>query len=131
MVALARAAGRGLHVGEIGGCRLIARHELVDLGAAQPAGTAQLVEASPFAASGVGERVEVHLLFTVPMASDSAPAPRIAAIHQDEVLTGEAVALDVQPLGFFLRALGTVDRHARGDRTARALLASSRPTCSA
>ncbi|MFS0712620.1 RDD family protein [Microbacterium sp. 2P01SA-2] len=27
-------------------------------------------------------------------------------IRQDEILTGEAVALDVQPLGFFLRALG-------------------------
>ena len=27
-------------------------------------------------------------------------------IHQDEVLTGEAVALDVQPIGYFLRALG-------------------------
>lgn len=36
------------------------------------------------------------------------PAERAAIvdIHQDEVLTGEAVALDVQPLGFFLRALG-------------------------
>jgi uncharacterized RDD family membrane protein YckC len=30
------------------------------------------------------------------------------AIVPDEVLTGEAVALDVQPLGFFLRALGTL-----------------------
>lgn len=29
-------------------------------------------------------------------------------IHQDEVLTGEAVALDVQPLGYFLRALGVL-----------------------
>lgn len=29
-------------------------------------------------------------------------------IHQDEVLTGEAVALDVQPIGFFLRALGAL-----------------------
>lgn len=29
-------------------------------------------------------------------------------MHQDETLTGEAVALDVQPLGFFLRALGTL-----------------------
>ncbi|WP_029146345.1 RDD family protein [Microbacterium luticocti] len=29
-------------------------------------------------------------------------------IVPDEVLTGEAVALDVQPLGFFLRALGTL-----------------------
>jgi uncharacterized RDD family membrane protein YckC len=29
-------------------------------------------------------------------------------VQQDEVLTGEAVALDVQPLGFFLRALGTI-----------------------
>lgn len=29
-------------------------------------------------------------------------------IHQDEVLTGEAVALDVQPIGFFLRALGVL-----------------------
>ncbi|HWT33090.1 MAG TPA: RDD family protein, partial [Microbacterium sp.] len=27
---------------------------------------------------------------------------------QDEVLTGEAVALDVQPIGFFLRALGAL-----------------------
>ncbi|NLP83896.1 RDD family protein [Microbacterium sp. CFH 90308] len=32
--------------------------------------------------------------------------PAIVDIHQDEVLTGEAVALDVQPLGFFMRALG-------------------------
>ncbi|GAA3630198.1 RDD family protein [Microbacterium awajiense] len=30
----------------------------------------------------------------------------VVEIHQDEILTGEAVALDVQPLGFFLRALG-------------------------
>lgn len=35
-----------------------------------------------------------------------APAP--VAIHQDEVLTGEAVALDVQPVGFFMRALGAL-----------------------
>ncbi|MGZ0711422.1 RDD family protein (plasmid) [Coraliomargarita sp. W4R53] len=32
----------------------------------------------------------------------------IVQIHQDEVLTGEAVALDVQPLGFFMRALGVI-----------------------
>lgn len=30
----------------------------------------------------------------------------LTTVHQDEVLTGEAVALDVQPLGFFLRAVG-------------------------
>ncbi|MDF2580096.1 MAG: hypothetical protein K0S49_1675, partial [Microbacterium sp.] len=35
------------------------------------------------------------------------PAPP-AQIRQDEILTGEAVALDVQPLGFFLRALGVL-----------------------
>lgn len=29
-------------------------------------------------------------------------------VRQDEVLTGEAVALDVQPVGFFLRALGAL-----------------------
>ncbi|KAA9085535.1 RDD family protein [Microbacterium radiodurans] len=29
-------------------------------------------------------------------------------IRQDEILTGEAVALDVQPLGFFLRAVGAL-----------------------
>ena len=34
--------------------------------------------------------------------------PRLVQIHQDEVLTGEAVALDVQPIGFFLRALGVL-----------------------
>lgn len=32
--------------------------------------------------------------------------PAVVQIRQDEILTGEAVALDVQPLGFFLRALG-------------------------
>ncbi|GAA1985142.1 RDD family protein [Microbacterium pumilum] len=42
------------------------------------------------------------------------PAERAAArvhaveIHQDEILTGEAVALDVQPIGYFLRALGVL-----------------------
>ena len=41
------------------------------------------------------------------MATVPAAAPRVAAIHQDEVLTGEAVALDVQPIGFFLSGLGT------------------------
>ncbi|WP_424447282.1 RDD family protein [Microbacterium arborescens] len=35
------------------------------------------------------------------------PAPPVQ-IRQDEILTGEAVALDVQPLGFFLRALGAL-----------------------
>ncbi|WP_434810408.1 RDD family protein [Microbacterium sp. bgisy189] len=35
------------------------------------------------------------------------PAPA-AQIAQDEILTGEAVALDVQPVGFFMRALGTL-----------------------
>lgn len=35
-----------------------------------------------------------------------APAPTVIDIRQDEILTGEAVALDVQPIGFFLRALG-------------------------
>ncbi len=34
--------------------------------------------------------------------------PALATIRQDEVLTGEAVALDVQPLSFFQRALGTL-----------------------
>ncbi|MDZ8171080.1 RDD family protein [Microbacterium xanthum] len=43
----------------------------------------------------------------------STPAPAVASaevvhIHQDEVLTGEAVALDVQPVGFFLRGLGAL-----------------------
>lgn len=37
-----------------------------------------------------------------------APGRRVVEIHQDEILTGEAVALDVQPLGFFMRALGAL-----------------------
>jgi uncharacterized RDD family membrane protein YckC len=41
------------------------------------------------------------------MTSAPSPAARVTTIAQDEVLTGEAVALDVQPLGFFLRGLGT------------------------
>jgi uncharacterized RDD family membrane protein YckC len=43
------------------------------------------------------------------MPADAA-SPRVYAveIHQDEVVTGEAVALDVQPLGYFLRALGVL-----------------------
>ncbi|AOX45168.1 MULTISPECIES: RDD family protein [unclassified Microbacterium] len=42
------------------------------------------------------------------MASSSTPGPSVALVHTgaDETLTGEAVALDVQPLGFFLRAVG-------------------------
>ncbi|MFT4136011.1 RDD family protein [Microbacterium sp.] len=36
----------------------------------------------------------------------SPPGPAVQ-LRQDEILTGEAVALDVQPVGFFLRALGT------------------------
>jgi len=43
--------------------------------------------------------------FTVAMPAEQ---PAIVDIHQDEVLTGEAVALDVQPLGFFMRALGVI-----------------------
>jgi uncharacterized RDD family membrane protein YckC len=42
------------------------------------------------------------------MPAQDAAAARVIEIHQDEVLTGEAVALDVQPVGFFLRALGTL-----------------------
>lgn len=38
----------------------------------------------------------------------SLPAAQVMEVHQDEILTGEAVALDVQPVGFFLRAVGTV-----------------------
>jgi uncharacterized RDD family membrane protein YckC len=34
--------------------------------------------------------------------------PRVIQIDQDEILTGEAVALDVQPVGFFLRGLGAL-----------------------
>lgn len=34
--------------------------------------------------------------------------PQLTRVHQDEVLTGEAVALDVQPAGLFMRALGAV-----------------------
>src|SRR5262245_49465231 len=52
--------------------------------------------------------------FTVAMSAPQSAAPSgasrgaIVDIHQDEVLTGEAVALDVQPLGYFLRALGVL-----------------------
>lgn len=43
------------------------------------------------------------------MPADGSAAPvRVVSIHQDEVLTGEAVALDVQPVGFFLRGLGVL-----------------------
>lgn len=34
------------------------------------------------------------------------PQPTLIDIRQDEILTGEAVALDVQPVGYFLRAFG-------------------------
>lgn len=43
-----------------------------------------------------------------PGTTPASPVIATVAIHQDEVLTGEAVALDVQPLGFFLRALGAL-----------------------
>ena len=34
--------------------------------------------------------------------------PQLVTVSQDEVLTGEAVALDVQPIGFFARTLGAL-----------------------
>lgn len=45
-----------------------------------------------------------------PRQQGAAPGPqtRLIAVAQDEVLTGEAVALDVQPLGYFLRAVGVL-----------------------
>jgi uncharacterized RDD family membrane protein YckC len=46
------------------------------------------------------------MCFTVAMSTDHRPV--LVPIEQDETLTGEAVALDVQSLGFFLRALGLV-----------------------
>ncbi|KAA9152279.1 RDD family protein [Microbacterium lushaniae] len=36
------------------------------------------------------------------------PSPDLVRVAQDETLTGEAVALDVQSAGFFLRALGAL-----------------------
>lgn len=44
------------------------------------------------------------------MASSTPPAPAVALVQMsaDETLTGEAVALDVQPVGFFLRAVGAL-----------------------
>lgn len=36
------------------------------------------------------------------------PSPAVVQIRADETLTGEAVALDVQPLGFFLRGVGAL-----------------------
>jgi uncharacterized RDD family membrane protein YckC len=44
----------------------------------------------------------------MPDQDSAAPSAGMIEIHQDEVLTGEAVALDVQPVGFFLRGLGTL-----------------------
>ncbi len=43
-----------------------------------------------------------------PAASPTVPTPATVRVHaaEDETLTGEAVALDIQPLGFFLRAVG-------------------------
>ncbi len=44
------------------------------------------------------------------MASTPVPSPAVSLVHTtaEETLTGEAVALDVQPIGFFLRAVGAV-----------------------
>ncbi len=44
------------------------------------------------------------------MASTTPPASGVTLVHitADETLTGEAVALDVQPVGFFLRAVGAL-----------------------
>ena len=45
-----------------------------------------------------------------PVASGRAPVSGVVSARAaaDEILTGEAVALDVQPLGFFLRAVGAL-----------------------
>jgi uncharacterized RDD family membrane protein YckC len=51
-----------------------------------------------------------------PAASPPPPAARASRVHAaaDETLTGEAVALDVQPLGFFLRAVSCLIDMAAG-----------------
>lgn len=43
-----------------------------------------------------------------PVASTRVRTPELVHVEQEEVLTGEAVALDVQPAGLFLRALGAL-----------------------
>jgi uncharacterized RDD family membrane protein YckC len=48
------------------------------------------------------------MCFNLPMPADRTIDRSVLVIRQDEVLTGEAVALDVQPLGFLMRALGTL-----------------------
>jgi len=42
------------------------------------------------------------------MSSQIAPVRAAVQVHDDEVLTGEAVALDVQPVGLLLRAVGAL-----------------------
>ncbi|MDO9063480.1 MAG: RDD family protein [Microbacterium sp.] len=46
-------------------------------------------------------------VIVAPSRAIDAPS-RVIDLAQDEILTGEAVALDVQPVGFFLRGLGTL-----------------------
>src|SRR5690606_1088765 len=49
-------------------------------------------------------RASRSMWLTLPMSAPGA----VSVIHQEEVLTGEAVALDVQPVGYFLSALGAL-----------------------
>src|SRR6478609_5310383 len=60
-------------------------------------------------------RASRSMRFTVRMPDAAAPAAfdqrggiptAVLEVRSEEILTGEAVALDVQPVGFFLRALG-------------------------
>jgi uncharacterized RDD family membrane protein YckC len=48
------------------------------------------------------------MCFNLPMPAARTSDRSAIVVRQDEVLTGEAVALDIQPLGFLMRALGTL-----------------------
>ena len=74
----------------------------------ETARAAQLVQAGPLLPPGGGQGVEVHLVYCTHARQVPPRASDAVEIHQDEILTGEAVALDVQPIGYFLRALGVL-----------------------
>ena len=103
----------------MGGDLLVALDELVALAPVQPPLAGQLLEALPLRVVREHVRVQVHA--GEPRLS-AMSAPEFAMLTADDLVTGEAVALDLPPASLGARMASGPDRR-RGDGAGR------RPAC--
>ena len=107
--------GRAQHR-QVGGDLLVALDELVGLVAAQPALAQQRLEAGPVRVVCEHIRVQVHA--AKPRLIRRWPHPEFATLTTDDLVTGEAVALDLPPASLGVAARVGTGRRAVDRRSA-------------